>query len=144
MRTFISFVNTVCGKNCLLLKFVPAFIVAFAKLQIATVQIATVIFVMTVCLSLHRPVWKISASTGHIFIQFDSWRFLENLSRKFVVHYILTRTTGTLREDLSTIVIISLSFLRRRRNISDKSCRDNQNTHFILHNFFPKILPFFR
>jgi hypothetical protein len=22
------------------------------------------------------------------------------------------------------------------RNVSDKSCRENQNTHFMLHNFF--------
>jgi len=29
-------------------------------------------------------------------------------------------------------------------NISDKSCRANQNTHLELNNFFPKILPFMR
>jgi hypothetical protein len=28
------------------------------------------------------------------------------------------------------------------RNVLDKSCRENQNTHFIFNNFFPKILPF--
>jgi len=28
------------------------------------------------------------------------------------------------------------------RNVSDKSCRENRNTH--LNNFFPKILPFMR
>jgi len=30
------------------------------------------------------------------------------------------------------------------RNVSDKICVGNQNTHFMLNNFFPKILPFFR
>jgi hypothetical protein len=29
------------------------------------------------------------------------------------------------------------------RNVSDKSCRENYNTHFIVNNFFfPKIAPF--
>jgi hypothetical protein len=26
--------------------------------------------------------------------------------------------------------------------ISDKSCRENQNTHFMFNNIFPKIVPF--
>ena len=26
------------------------------------------------------------------------------------------------------------------RNVTDKSCRENQNTHFVFNNFFPKIL----
>jgi len=32
------------------------------------------------------------------------------------------------------------------RNVSDKRCRENQNTHFVFSNFFffPKILPFMR
>ena len=32
--------------------------------------------------------------------------------------------------------IISRSFLLRLRNVSDKSCRENQNTHFMFNNFF--------
>jgi len=28
------------------------------------------------------------------------------------------------------------------RNVSDKTCRGNQNTHFVFSNFFPKIVPF--
>ena len=34
---------------------------------------------------------------------------------------------------------ISLLIMLRMRNVSDKSCRENQNTHFIFNNFFPKI-----
>jgi len=33
-------------------------------------------------------------------------------------------------------MIISRSFLLGIRNISDKSCRENQNTHFVFSNFF--------
>jgi hypothetical protein len=32
--------------------------------------------------------------------------------------------------------IISLSFLPRIRNVSDKSCRENQNTYFVFNNSF--------
>jgi len=31
-----------------------------------------------------------------------------------------------------------------KRNISDKSCRENQNTHFMFSNFFPKIVLFMK
>jgi hypothetical protein len=30
------------------------------------------------------------------------------------------------------------------KNISDKSCRETQNTHFIFNNIFQKIVPFMR
>jgi hypothetical protein len=32
--------------------------------------------------------------------------------------------------------IISRSILRRMRNVSDKSCRGNKNTHFVFNTFF--------
>ena len=35
-------------------------------------------------------------------------------------------------------LIISRSVLLRMRNVSDKSCRENQNTHFVFSNFFQK------
>jgi len=42
------------------------------------------------------------------------------------------------------IFIVSLSFLRRMRNISGKSGRENQNTHSAFSNFFSNIVPFMR
>jgi len=30
------------------------------------------------------------------------------------------------------------------RNVSDKSCRENQNKHFMFNNFLSKIVPFMR
>ena len=44
--------------------------------------------------------------------------------------------TGTLHEDRYTLLIISLQVLLRKRNVSDKSCRENRNTHFLFDNFF--------
>ena len=37
---------------------------------------------------------------------------------------------------------MSRSFLLRMRNVSDKSCKENPNTHFVFSYFFSKILPF--
>jgi len=45
---------------------------------------------------------------------------------------------GTLHEDQYTFLIISHSVLSRMRNISDKTCRENQNAHFIFSNCFLK------
>jgi hypothetical protein len=64
------------------------------------------------------------------------------LSIKFKLHHNLTIISGTVRADQYTLFIISLSFLLRMRNVSDKSCRENQNTHFWFSNIFPKIVPF--
>jgi hypothetical protein len=36
------------------------------------------------------------------------------------------------------------SILARVRNVPDKRCRENQNTHFVFSNLFLKIVPFMR
>ena len=43
---------------------------------------------------------------------------------------------GTLHEDRCTLLIISLSILLRKRNISENSRRENRSTHFVFDNFF--------
>jgi len=47
--------------------------------------------------------------------------------------------TGTLHDDRCTFCIISRSVLLRMRKVSDKSCRQIQNAHFMFNNFFSKI-----
>jgi hypothetical protein len=42
----------------------------------------------------------------------------------------------TLHEAWCTFFVISVSFHLRMRNVSDTSCRENQNTHFMFSNFF--------
>ena len=37
---------------------------------------------------------------------------------------------------------ISRSILLKMRNVSNKSCRQNHNTHFTFRNFLPTIVPF--
>jgi hypothetical protein len=46
----------------------------------------------------------------------------------------LTRITAILHADQYTFLIISRSFLIRMRNVSDKSRRENRNTHFMFSN----------
>jgi hypothetical protein len=45
---------------------------------------------------------------------------------------------GTLHKYLWKFVIISRSILLKKRNVSDKNFRENQDTHFIFRNFFRK------
>ena len=39
--------------------------------------------------------------------------------------------TGTLHEDQHIFMILSRSFVLRMRNVSDKICTENENTHFM-------------
>jgi hypothetical protein len=49
---------------------------------------------------------------------------------------------STLHEFECTFMIIRRWILLRTRNVSDKSCRENQNTHFVFNNiFFFESLP---
>ena len=45
---------------------------------------------------------------------------------------------GTLHEDLCTSVIVYIWIFLRMRNVSDKSCRESQNTCFMFGNFLWK------
>ena len=45
---------------------------------------------------------------------------------------------GTLRHDQYKFLIISHSILLTMRNLSDRKCRESQNTHFTFNNFLPR------
>jgi len=53
------------------------------------------------------------------------------------------KNSGTLHEDQYKFLSTSLLILLRMRNVSDKCCRENQNTHFMF-NHFLKNRAFFR
>jgi len=57
--------------------------------------------------------------TGWIFMKFDIWIFLKNLS-EFKFYLSLTRITDNLHEDLCTLMVMSHPGLLRMRSISDK------------------------
>ena len=93
-----------------------------------------------VCLSAWTGRLQLDRFPSNLMFEF---LFFENLSSMFKFRWNLTRIIGTLREDQSTFLIISHSVLLRMGNVSDKSCRENQNTHFVLVTVFPpKIVPF--
>ena len=119
---------------------------AFAKFRKATSS-----FVMSVRPSTSppaRPPARMQQLSFHRKGFHEIWCF--NIIRKYVkkVHLSinLTRITGTLSEHLlCTFVIISRWILLRMRNVSDKSWRENQNTHFVFSKLFLlKIVPFLR
>jgi hypothetical protein len=89
-----------------------------------------------ICLSFRQSAWNNWAPTERTITKFDIWVLLKKMSRKFKFHWNLTRIKGTLHEDQYTFLIISRSILLRRRNVSDKSFRENQNTYFVFNNFF--------
>ena len=47
-----------------------------------------------------------------------------------------TRIKGTLHEDQCTFLIISRSVRLRMKNVSEKSCGENRNTHFVFKKSF--------
>jgi len=86
-------------------------------------------------ISVRLSAWNNSASTGRIFMKFDIWLFSENLPRKFKVYQNLTRITGTLLQDVCTLLITSRSILLRMRNFQTKVVQ-KMKTHFMLNAFF--------
>jgi hypothetical protein len=86
------------------------FLGAFTKLRKATIS-----FDMPACLSVrpHGITWLPLEGFSYNLIFGD---FFENLSIKFNFHYNLTRIMGNVHED---------------RNVSDKICKENQNTFYV-------------
>ena len=99
----------------------------FAKFRKVTVG-----FTMAVHLSTSNSL----APTVWISNKFNVWVFFENPVRKFKFHDTQTITMDTLREQQYTFLIISRSILLRTRNISEKRCRENQNTFCLQQLFF--------
>jgi hypothetical protein len=103
---------------------------AFAKLPNVTIS-----FVMSVRLSVcpHR--------TTRLPLVGFSWKFIyehffSKIFDKTQFSWKPDKNDGTLREDLYTFVIMCRSVLFRMKNVSDKSCREIQNSHFMFSSFF--------
>ena len=92
-----------------------------------TLRKATISFVIFVCPPVHPSARNTSAPTARIFIKFHYiWRFFENLSKKFTFHLKSDKNTGYFT--WRPIFVISPSILLEMRNVSEESCRENQNT----------------
>ena len=89
---------------------------------------------MSVCPSVRPSARNNAAPTERILMKFDIWVFLEYFPTIFKVHPNIIRTQGTLH-DVCTLVIIP-RWILRMRNVLYQSYIQNQNTHFIVNNFF--------
>ena len=102
---------------------------------------------MSVCLSVSLSVHPLTsntpAPTGRIFMKFDISLCFKQLSWKYKLHLNMTKVTGTLHEDQHTFTMVSCCICLRTKNVSDRSCRENQNTHFMcaIKFFFLKSWP---
>jgi hypothetical protein len=65
-------------------------------------------------------------------MKFDIGVLFEGQSRLFKFHKNLARIAGVSHKDLRTFMIKSCSIVLRMKNVADKGCRENKNTHFIL------------
>ena len=99
---------------------------AFVKSRIATIS-----FVSPVLPSARNS----SAPAGRIFMKFDI-EYFSKICQKIQVSLESDKNNGYFTwRPIYSFYHISLSFFRMR-NASDKSCRANQNTHFMFNNFF--------
>jgi len=100
--------------------------------QVHNIAKTTISFVMSVRLSAKNN----SVPAGRIFFKFCIWEVFENMSRKFIFDYNLTRITGTLHENLHKFMIISCWITLRKRNISTELI-EKIKTHILYSvNFF--------
>jgi len=95
---------------------------------IANLRKATISFIMSACNN--------SPPTGRIFMEFDSWVFFERLSRKIQVPLKSDKNSRYFAWRPTCIFIISPLVIFRMRNVSDTSCKEKQNTHFMCVTFF--------
>jgi len=70
------------------------------------------------------------------------FKVFEDLSKKIKFLYNPRKVIVILHTDLRIFMISR--WILKTRNISDKSCRQSQNTHFSFNNCLPKIVPFKR
>jgi hypothetical protein len=94
---------------------------AFAKLRKLTIS-----YVMSVCPS----AWNSTPTGRIIYIMY----FSKICWKKIQVSLKSNKNNGTLHDDLCTFMIISAWILLRVRKVSDKNCKQNQNTHFMFNN----------
>ena len=109
------------------------FLGAFAKFRKANMSFV----VISDCRSVRLLLVRLEQLGSHWTDSHEIWCVdLPKIRREKSSFIKLTGITDTLHEDQYTFFIISRSFLLITRKVLDKSCRGNQNTHFMFSNFF--------
>ena len=88
----------------------------------------------------------VTQTSNLIFIKSDIWEFSRKPVEKIQVSLKSGKDKGYFTwRPIYIFLIILRSALLKMRNVSNKSSRENQNTHFVFSIFFsPKIVPFMR
>jgi hypothetical protein len=108
--------------------------------------LGTISFIIPVC-----PSTRHSVRMGQLGSHWTNFHeilylriFFRNSVEKTDVSLKSDKNNGYLQWRPIYLLIISSSVLLRMRNISNRSCRENQNTHFVFKNLFSIIVPFMR
>ena len=110
------------------------FLGAFVKLLKEIIS-----FVVSVCPS----AWNNSAPTRRIVMKLNM-SFLRKSVHKLQVSLKSDKNNRYFTRRRFHIITISRWIILRMRNVSDKRCRETQNTYFMFINFFPKIVRLMR
>ena len=99
----------------------------------------------------NETMWKTIAERGRPQMNIQSMRIAywipeaTNTHRLCNTHCFSTttmvgRTRLNVMRNLHVLLIIFRKILLGMRNVSDRSCRENQNIHFMFKNVYPKII----
>ena len=113
-------------------RFMPPFFPSGFYARSQNCEKNTISFVMSV-----RPSVRMEQLNSHWTDFYDIWylRIFRKSVEKIQVSLKSDKNKGYFTLKPIYIFILSRSFLLRMRNVSDKSCRANQNKHFIFSNF---------
>jgi hypothetical protein len=109
---------------------------------------ATISFFMSVCLSVCLSVCSSVRPHGTTRLPLDEFslnlifEYFSKICGKNSSALKCDKHNGTIHEDLCAFMITSRWILLRMRNVSDKICRENENTHFMFNNLSQKVVPF--
>ena len=88
---------------------------------------------LSICMSVHMHQLR---SCWTEFCEIWWWSVFQKSVKKIQVSLKSEKDNGTLHEDQYRFLIMSCWIYLRMRNVADKRCREYQNTHFIVDNFF--------
>jgi hypothetical protein len=136
------------SQNCK--KATISFVMSARSFVLSFVRSLVRSFVRSFVRSSVRPSVCLSAlveQLGTHWTNYDEILYLR-LSRKSVQKTKLSLEFDTNNGYFTWRFITCMTFRRwiflRMRNVSNKSCTDNETPHFMFGNFFPKIVPFMR
>jgi len=85
-------------------------------------------------MSVHLSIWTNSSPSGQIYMKFYIWFFFKNVENAGLIQ--IWQEWQVLHTKTDTHFFMYLAEFFVEWEVSDKSCGENQNTHFMLCHFF--------